>query len=107
MMIQILIFFGLFKMLGQVVELRNAKFPWVKDLPQPDTVAYLPVLGWPINIIPLRMAATQIWLMAMTPKAGDPTQRRIATFMPMRFLFICYHFAAAMALYYTAQTLAT
>src|SRR5437667_5180619 len=81
MMIQIPIFFGLFKMLGQAVELRNAKFLWVKDLSQPDTVAHLPLLGWPINIIPLCMAATQVWLMAMTPKTGDPTQRRIAMFM--------------------------
>jgi len=105
MMIQIPIFFGLFKMLGQAVELRNAKFLWVKDLSQPDTIAHLPVLGWPINIIPLCMAATQVWLMAMTPKTGDPTQRRIAMFMPLIFLFICYNFAAALALYYTAQNL--
>src|SRR5436190_6172651 len=105
MMIQIPIFFGLFKMLGQAVELRNAKFLWVKDLSQPDTVAHLPLLGWPINIIPLCMAATQVWLMAMTPKTGDPTQRRIAMFMPLIFLFICYNFAAALALYYTAQNL--
>src|SRR5438093_10082478 len=105
MMIQIPIFFGLFKMLGQAVELRNAKFLWVKDLSQPDTVAHLPLLGWPINIIPLCMAATQVWLMAMTPKTGDPTQRRIAMFMPLIFLFICYNFAAALALYYTAPNL--
>src|SRR5437763_1603336 len=105
MMIQIPIFFGLFKMLGQAVELRNAKFLWVKDLSQPDTIAHLPVLGWPVNIIPLCMAATQIWLMAMTPKTGDPTQRRIMMFMPLIFLFICYNFAAALALYYTAQNL--
>src|SRR5437667_6204739 len=105
MMIQIPIFFGLFKMLGQAVELRNAKFLWVKDLSQPDTVAHLPLLGWPINIIPLCMAATQVWLMAMTPKTGDPTQRRIAMFMPLIFLSICYNFAAALALYYTAQNL--
>jgi len=105
MMIQIPIFFGLFKMLGQAVELRNAKFLWVKDLSQPDTIAHLPLLGWPVNIIPLCMAATQIWLMAMTPKTGDPTQRRIMMFMPLIFLFICYNFAAALALYYTAQNL--
>jgi YidC/Oxa1 family membrane protein insertase len=105
MMIQIPIFFGLFKMLGQAVELRNAKFLWVKDLSQPDTIAHLPLLGWPINIIPLCMAATQVWLMAMTPKTGDPTQRRIMMFMPLIFLFICYNFAAALALYYTAQNL--
>ena len=105
MLIQIPIFFGLFKMLGQAVELRNAKFLWVKDLSQPDTVAHLPLLGWPINIIPLCMAATQIWLMAMTPKTGDATQRRVMMFTPLIFLFICYNFAAALALYYTAQNL--
>jgi YidC/Oxa1 family membrane protein insertase len=107
MVIQIPIFFGLFKMLGQAVELRNARFLWVRDLSQPDTVAHLPLLGWsiPINIIPLCMAATQIWLMAMTPKTGDATQRRIMMFTPLIFLFICYNFAAALALYYTTQNL--
>src|SRR5215469_2404049 len=105
MAIQIPIFFGLYQMLAQAVELRNAKFLWVQDLSQPDTVAHLPILGWPINIIPLLMAATQIWLMAMTPKTGDPTQRRIMMFTPLIFLFFCYNFAAALALYYTAQNL--
>jgi YidC/Oxa1 family membrane protein insertase len=105
MMIQIPIFFGLFKMLGQAVELRNAKFLWVRDLSQPDTVGHLPLLGWPLNIIPLCMAATQIWLMAMTPKTGDATQRRVMMFTPLIFLFICYNFAAALALYYTTQNL--
>ena len=105
MVIQIPIFFGLFKMLGQAVELRNAKFLWVRDLSQPDTVAHLPLLGWPVNIIPLCMAATQIWLMQMTPKTGDATQRRVMMFTPLIFLFICYNFAAALALYYTTQNL--
>jgi YidC/Oxa1 family membrane protein insertase len=105
MAIQIPIFFGLYQMLAQAVELRNARFLWVHDLSQPDTVAHLPVLGWPINIIPLLMAVTQVWLMTMTPKTGDPTQRRIMMFTPLIFLFFCYNFAAALALYYTAQNL--
>jgi YidC/Oxa1 family membrane protein insertase len=105
MAIQIPIFFGLYKMLAQAVELRGQTFLWVRDLSQPDTVAHLPVLGWPINIIPLCMAATQIWLMQMTPKTGDSTQRRIMMFTPLIFLFICYNFAAALALYYTTQNL--
>src|SRR5207245_3936735 len=71
----------------------------------PVTIAHRPLLGWPVNIIPLCMAATQIWLMAMTPKTGDPTQRRVMMFTPLIFLFICYNFAAALALYYTAQNL--
>lgn len=107
MLIQIPIFFGLFTMLGQAVELRNARFLWVKDLSQPDTIGYLPILGWPINILPLFMALTSLWLMAMTPKTGDPTQRRVMMFTPLIFLFFCYNFAAALALYYTAQNLLT
>jgi YidC/Oxa1 family membrane protein insertase len=116
MAIQIPIFFGLYQMLAQAVELRNARFLWVHDLSQPDTLFVIPGLGWipflgvpgvglPINIIPLLMAATQVWLMAMTPKTGDPTQRRIMMFTPLIFLFFCYNFAAALALYYTAQNL--
>ena len=105
MVVQIPIFFGLYQMLGQAVELRNQKFLWVQDLSQPDTIAHLPVIGWPINIIPICMAATQIWLMAMTPKTGDATQRRVMMFTPLIFLFICYNFASALALYYTAQNL--
>jgi YidC/Oxa1 family membrane protein insertase len=107
MMIQIPIFFGLFSMLGQAAELRNASFLWVHDLSQPDTVAHLPGIGWPINVLPLIMGSTNIWLMRMTPKTGDSTQRRVMMFMPLIFLFFCYNFAAALALYYTTQNLFT
>jgi YidC/Oxa1 family membrane protein insertase len=107
MMIQIPIFFGLFTMLRQAVELRNASFLWVRDLSQPDTVGHLPVLGWPINILPLIMAATNLWLMRMTPKTGDATQQRVMMFMPLIFVVFCYNFAAALALYYTTQNLFT
>ena len=61
MVIQIPIFFGLFTMLRQAVELRNAHFLWIHDLSQPDTVAHLPVLDWPLNVLPLLMAATNVW----------------------------------------------
>jgi len=116
MMIQIPIFIGLFTMLGQAVELRNAKFLWVKDLSQPDTLFVIPGMGWipilgipgvglAVNILPILMGATQVWLMRMTPKTGDPTQRRMMMFMPLIFLFFCYNFAAALALYYTIQNL--
>ncbi len=107
MLIQIPIFFGLFSMLGQAAELRNASFLWVHDLAQPDTIAHLPGLGWPINILPLIMGATNVWLMRMTPNTGDAMQRRVMMFMPLIFLIFCYNFAAALALYYTTQNLFT
>ncbi len=107
MLIQIPIFFGLFTMLRQAVELRNASFLWVSDLSQPDTIAYLPGIGWPINILPLIMAGTSFWMMQVTPKSGDATQQRVMMFMPLIFVVFCYNFAAALALYYTAQNLFT
>jgi YidC/Oxa1 family membrane protein insertase len=118
MLIQFPIFLGLFYMLGQVAELRNAKFLWVKDLSQPDILFTIPGLGWipilgnpasglPINILPIIMGATQFWLMRMTPKTGDTTQQRVMMFMPLIFLIFCYNFAAALALYYTTQNLFT
>jgi YidC/Oxa1 family membrane protein insertase len=107
MMIQIPIFFGLFSMLGQAAELRNASFLWVHDLSQPDTIGHIPGIGWPINILPLIMGATNLWLMRMTPKTGDSTQQKVMMFMPLIFLFFCYNFAAALALYYTTQNLFT
>ena len=107
MVIQIPIFFGLFTMLRQTVELRNASFLWVHDLSQPDTVGHLPMIGWPINILPLLMALTNVWMMRITPKTGDATQQRIMMFTPIIFVIFCYNFAAALALYYTTQNLFT
>ncbi|MEO8439906.1 MAG: membrane protein insertase YidC [Spartobacteria bacterium] len=107
MMIQIPIFFGLFTMLRQAVELRNASFLWVHDLSQPDTIAHIPGIGWPINILPLIMAGTSFWMMKVTPKSGDATQQKVMMFMPLIFVVFCYNFAAALALYYTTQNLFT
>jgi YidC/Oxa1 family membrane protein insertase len=107
MFIQIPIFFGLFTMLRQAVELRGASFLWIHDLSQPDTVAHIPGLDWPINVLPLIMAATSFWMTHLTPKSGDPTQQRMMMFTPLIFIIFCYNFAAALALYYTTQNLLT
>ncbi len=106
MFIQIPIFFGLFTMLRQAVELRGSSFLWIHDLSQPDTVAHLPG-GWPLNILPLIMAGTSFWMTHLTPKSGDPTQQKMMMFTPIIFIIFCYNFAAALALYYTTQNLLT
>ncbi|HWL52156.1 MAG TPA: membrane protein insertase YidC [Chthoniobacteraceae bacterium] len=101
MLIQIPIFFGFYSMLGTAVELRNSQFLWVSDLSQPDTVAHF--LGFPINVLPLLMAATMVLQMKLTPKSGDPMQQRIFMFMPLIFVVFTYNFASALALYYAMQ----
>lgn len=103
MLIQIPIFFGFYNMLGKAVELRNSSFLWVNDLSQPDTV--YDIAGLPINPLPLLMAGTMFWQMAITPKSGDPVQQRVFMFMPVIFVFFCYNFASALALYWTVQNI--
>lgn len=111
MFAQIPIFFGFYSMLRSAVELRGAEFMWVKDLALPDTVYELPFglpfLGdpVPVNLLPLLMMATMFIQMQMTPKTGDPMQRRIFMLMPFMFFFFCYNFASALALYWTAQNI--
>jgi YidC/Oxa1 family membrane protein insertase len=103
MLIQFPIFIGFYNMLGKAVELRGSGFLWVHDLAAPDTVAVL--LGMPINPLPLLMAGTMFLQMRMTPQAADPMQQKVFMFMPVMFLFICYNFASALALYWTIQNL--
>ncbi len=105
MLLQIPIFFGLFNMLGKAVELRNSHFFWVHDLSQPDTIAMLPGLGIPINILPICMAGTMFLQMRLTPRTGDPAQQKIMMLMPFGFVFFCYNYASALALYWTVQNL--
>ena len=103
MLIQIPIFFGFYSMLGTAIELRNSSFLWVHDLSQPDTVAH--VFGFPLNILPLLMAATMLWQMQITPKTGDAVQQRMFMFMPVIFILFAYNFASALSLYWTTQNL--
>lgn len=103
MLIQIPIFFGFYSMLGTAIELRNSSFLWVHDLSQPDTVGH--ILGFPINILPLLMAASMLWQMQMTPKTGDAMQQRMFMFMPVIFILFAYNYASALSLYWTTQNL--
>lgn len=103
MLVQIPIFFGFYSMLGSAIELRNSHFLWIQDLSQPDTIAH--ILGFPVNLLPILMAGTMVWQMAISPKSGDPSQQRIMYFMPVIFLAFCYNYASGLALYWTTQNI--
>ncbi|SHJ82751.1 YidC/Oxa1 family membrane protein insertase [Rubritalea squalenifaciens DSM 18772] len=103
MLLQIPIFFGVFKMLGSAVEMRGASFLWVDDLSLPDTV--YEIWGLPINMLPIVMAVTMIFQMRLTPQTGDKLQRRIFMLMPLMFFFFCYNYASALALYWSTQNI--
>jgi YidC/Oxa1 family membrane protein insertase len=103
MFIQMPIFFGFYRLLGTAIELRGSRFLWVHDLSQPDTVFH--IAGIPINILPICMAITMIMQMKLQPKTGDQAQQKMFMFLPLIFVFICYNFASALALYYTVQNI--
>ncbi len=106
MFVQMPIFLGFYRMLFNAVELRHQSFLWVEDLSMPDTLFHIPFLNnIPFNLLPLLMAVTMIIQMQITPKSGDKAQQRIFMFMPVFFLFICYNFASALALYWTTQNI--
>jgi YidC/Oxa1 family membrane protein insertase len=101
MFIQMPIFYGFYGMLGTAIELRGSKFLWVHDLSQPDTVFHL--AGFPVNILPICMAVTMVAQMSLQPKTGDQAQQKMFMFVPLIFVFFCYNFASALALYWTVQ----
>lgn len=103
MLVQIPVFFALFAMLRSAIELRGARFLWVKDLSQPDTVFHL--FGLPVNPLPLVMTGSMIWQQKITPTTGDPQQARMMMFMPLLMLLFFYNASSGLALYWTVQQL--
>jgi YidC/Oxa1 family membrane protein insertase len=103
-LIQMPVFFSLYYMLQNAVELRGQSFLWVHDLTKPDNVLTLPFMFFgthpQLHILPIMVTLLTMVMMRMTPQIGDPTQAKVAQFMPIVFLFIFYNFAAALSLYY-------
>jgi YidC/Oxa1 family membrane protein insertase len=107
MLLQLPIFIGLYGVLDIAAELRGQSFLWVSDLSGPDIIYTLPFYGLTINPLPLVMMVSNFLQMKLTPQPPtvDKTQQNIFMMMPFIFLFICYNFAAALALYWTTQNL--
>lgn len=103
--LQIPIFFGLYRVLEYAAELRGQSWLWVQDLSAADTVTQF--MGFDVNPLPLIMGLTMVAQMKLTPQpqSMDKTQQRIFMLMPIFFLFICYTFAAALALYWSTQNI--
>ncbi len=109
MLIQIPIFFAFYNLLRASIELRGASFLWIHDLSTADTIARIPGLDFPVNLMPLIMAVTMIWQTKMTPQApnADPSMKMMMWLMPAMFLFFCYSFSSGLSLYWTVQNLLT
>jgi len=106
-LLQIPVFFALYKILLISIELRHAPFMlWITDLSAPDTLfghlpAYIPLIGgFAIGPLPILMGATMVIQQKMTPTSLDPTQNKMMMIMPVVFTFLFLNFASGLVLYW-------
>jgi YidC/Oxa1 family membrane protein insertase len=112
MVIQIPVFFGLYKTLLYAIELRHAPFMWwIQDLSAPDTLfGHIPLLfpvigGFAIGPLPILMGATMFIQQKMSPPAGDPMQQKVMLMMPIIFTFMFLNFPSGLVLYWLFQNI--
>jgi YidC/Oxa1 family membrane protein insertase len=109
--IQIPVFFSLYKVLLIAIEMRHAPFVgWIKDLSAPDPTTIFNLFGlipWTppqilmLGILPLLMGISMWVQMRLNPAQPDPIQQQVFTYMPVVFTFMLAHFPAGLVLYWT------
>jgi YidC/Oxa1 family membrane protein insertase len=120
-LLQIPVFFSLYKVLSVTIEMRHAPFMgWIRDLSarDPTTIwnlfglipwnpAHAPLIGQYLDgalhlgALPLAYGFTMWLTTSMSPPAGDPTQQKIFQLMPLMFMFIMAPFAVGLLIYWT------
>jgi YidC/Oxa1 family membrane protein insertase len=120
-LVQIPVFFALYKVLFVTIEMRHAPFfGWIKDLSAPDPTsvfnlfglipfdpAHVPVLG-PFLMVgawPLIMGVTMWVQMKLNPAPPDPVQAKVFAWMPVLFTFLLASFPAGLVIYWAWNNL--
>ena len=119
-LIQIPIFFSLYKVLYVTIEMRHAPFyGWIHDLSAEDPTnvfnlfgllpfhpgALLPLLH--LGALPLIMGTTSWLQQRLNPPPPDPTQARLMQLMPLFMMFMLARFPAGLVLYWTTNNVLT
>ncbi|WP_422059763.1 membrane protein insertase YidC [Sphingopyxis sp.] len=108
--IQIPIFYALYKVLMLTIEMRHQPFAlWIRDLSAPDPLHFLNLFGL-LNFTPpsllaigplaLVLGITMFLQFRLNPQATDPVQQQVFKIMPWMFMFIMAPFAAGLLLYW-------
>jgi YidC/Oxa1 family membrane protein insertase len=96
MLLQIPVFFALYKVLLVAIELRGAPFMlWITDLSAKD----------PYYILPVVMGITMVIQQKMTPSTMDPKQAKLMMLMPIVFTFMFLNFASGLVLYWLVNNI--
>ena len=121
MLIQIPVFFSLYKVLYVTIEMRQAPFfGWIHDLSATDPTSFLNLFGLlpysipafvpaalHVGLWPVIMGVTQWMQTKMNPAAADPVQQRMFAFMPLIFTFMLANMPAGLVIYWTWNNLLT
>jgi len=117
MVVQIPVFFALYKVIFITIEMRQAPFyGWIKDLSAPDPTNLFTLFGlvpWDptvlpmfghflhLGIWPLIMGFSMFLQMKMNPEPADPVQKTMFAWMPVIFTFMLGSFPAGLVIYWT------
>ncbi|MFT7254325.1 MAG: YidC/Oxa1 family membrane protein insertase [Paracoccaceae bacterium] len=120
---QIPIFFSLYKVIFVTLELRHAPFfGWLKDLSAPDTSSIINIFGLLpnaspepgsimalvfIGILPLLLGVSMWLQQKLNPAPTDPTQAMIFAYLPWVFMFMLGSFASGLLVYWIANNTIT
>lgn len=112
MLVQLPVFFALFRLLGKSIELRHAPFVlWINDLSAPDRLFHfsfsIPFMSPPygVPVLTLLMGASMFIQQKMTPTPGDPAQAKMMMFMPILFTFMFINFPSGLVLYWLVNNI--
>ncbi len=113
MVVQLPVFFALYRMLYQAIELRHAPFfLWIDDLSAPDrlghfAIDHIPFMEPPygIPVLTIIMGASMLLQQKMSPPMGDPTQAKMMMFMPVIFTVIFINFSSGLVLYWLVNNI--
>ncbi len=111
-LIQIPIFFSLYKVLNIAIEIRHAPFVgWIQDLSAPDplTISVLTSLPIPglldIGVWPILMGISMYIQQKLNPAPANKDQARVFAMMPLIFTFMLGHFASGLVIYWTLSNI--
>ncbi|WP_108813895.1 membrane protein insertase YidC [Loktanella sp. Alg231-35] len=122
-LLQIPIFFSLYKVIFVTIELRHAPWiGWIEDLSAPDPSSILNLFGLlpfagpepgsilaviMIGILPILLGVSMWLQQKLNPAPTDPTQQMIFAWMPWVFMFMLGSFASGLVLYWIANNIIT
>ncbi|MBV7258227.1 membrane protein insertase YidC [Erythrobacter crassostreae] len=115
-LIQIPIFFALYKVLMLAIEMRHEPFLYIRDLSGPDPATILNLFGYlpfevpgflGIGVLAVLLGVTMWLTFKLNPSAMDPMQQQIFNLMPWILMFVMAPFAAGLLIYWVTSNILT